>query len=67
MKNLYTILFFIDIILFCGLVYVFLIKLDKGSSFWELILILSGSVLSVIILIYLLVKYINQPSKQNGK
>ena len=65
MKRLYTILFFTDIIIFCSLVYLFLQNIDKRADLWVLSLILAGSVLSIIMLIYLLIKYINQPS-QNG-
>ncbi len=67
MKKLYTILFFTDIIIFCSLVYLFLQNIDRGADLWLLVLILAGSVFSIIMLIYLLIKYINQPSDNYEK
>ena len=67
MKKLYTILFFTDIIIFCSLVYLFLQNIDRGADLWLLFLILAGSVFSIIMLIYLLIKYINQPSDNYEK
>jgi len=67
MKKLYTILFFTDIIIFCSLVYLFLQNIDRGADLWLLVLILAGSVFSIIMLIYLLIKYINQPTDNYEK
>ena len=67
MRTRYTILFFGDTLLLIGLYYLFLHKLDQGSSPVVLILIFSGIVVSIFLLVRLLISYIRHPSDRGRK
>jgi hypothetical protein len=67
MRTRYTILFFGDTLLLIGLYYLFLHKLDQGSSPVALILIFSGIVVSIFLLVRLLISYIRHPSDRGRK
>ena len=60
MRTLYTILFFADTLLLLSLSYLFLRKLDSGSSAGVLVLIFSGMIASIFMLILLLRNYIKR-------
>jgi len=61
MRNLYTILFFADTILLVCLSYLFLQDIDNGSKAWVLILTFSGIAASIIVMVFLLSRYIKHP------
>ena len=67
MRTRYTILFFADTLLLIGLYYLFLHKLDQGSSPGALVLIFSGIVASIFLLVRLLITYIRHPSDRGRK
>ena len=61
MRPLYTILFFTDTLIFLGLSFLFLHKYDNGGSPWLLALIALGLVISILLLVLLLKRYLKLP------
>ena len=61
MRYLYTILFFIDTLIFLWLCYLFFHKCDSDGSCRTLMLILSGIGISIFLLVLLLKGYLKLP------
>jgi hypothetical protein len=63
MRILYPILFFADTLLLVLLTNIFLQNIDTGCKAWVLVLIFAGMAATILLMIYLLKNYINQPPK----
>ena len=67
MRYLYTILFFIDTLIFLWLCYLFFHKCDSDSSCRTLMLILSGIGVSIFLLVLLLKGYLKLPNDERRR
>jgi len=65
MKTLYTILFFVDMILLIVLSFWFLELVDSGINGITIALMLAGILSCIVLLIYFLLRYIKHPSSDN--
>jgi hypothetical protein len=62
MKIVYTILFFIDTLLLIALAFLFLKLSDTGMSVATLVSVIAGIIVSILLLVYLLYRYIKLPT-----
>jgi predicted permease len=67
LRALYTILFFADTVLLACLSFLSLRKLDQGGPAKILTLIFAGIIASILLLVYLLKKYIKLPSDKERR
>ncbi|WP_162944687.1 hypothetical protein [Flavisolibacter nicotianae] len=61
MKTLLTILFFVDTLVLITLSFLLLQTLDSGAGLGRLIFLLTGCAGCIILLVYLLLRYMNLP------
>ncbi len=62
MKIVYTILFFIDTLLLIALAFLFLKLSDAGMSAATLVSVIAGIIVSILLLVYFLYRYIKLPT-----
>ena len=61
MKFIYTILFFLDTILFIILTAYLFRMLDKGVANWAIFLVISGMITCIAFLAFFLRRYVKEP------
>ena len=67
MKIIYIILFLLDTLVLISLSFIFFRMIDDGGHAWSLTFTISGILISICLLIYLLVNYIKIPPSHRAK